>query len=176
MQSNPIKYDEIRPLSTGFSNTGVDTSYLLNTNNKPNLFVGTYSNKPNTAFPPYPPQQLPSIKPTALAVDTTSLQFGGFPNTGVFPTSGSDIKYLAPPGVGPQVFPSGVNTQSHAYPQSVRYHGLLDSFPSPSHKTPLKRPTRSKNHHHGRKRPILPSPEFMKQLMYKVGHDGPKRL
>ncbi|EEZ98106.2 hypothetical protein TcasGA2_TC000521 [Tribolium castaneum] len=141
-----IKYDEIRPLSA-FSNTGIDTSYLQNNDNRPNLFVGSYSNKPNTAFPPYA-QQLQSVRPTALALDTAS--FGGFPNTGVSPTSGSDIKYLAPPGVGPQVFPSGVNTQR--YPQSVKYQGLLDSFPSPSHKTPLKRPTRSK-HHHGRKRP-----------------------
>ncbi|CAH1373155.1 unnamed protein product [Tenebrio molitor] len=177
LQATPITYDEIRPLPTSFSNLGFDTtSFLSNSNNNPSLFLGSFSNKPNVAFPPYPPEAIPSIKPTAPAVNTASLQYGGFSSSG-----SNNIKFLVPPAadVGPQVFPrqnafSGVNYYpTHSHPKN---HGFVDNTQlSPYNKPPLKRPTRSKNNS-SRKRPVYPSPDFMRSLMYELGPNGPKRL
>ncbi|XP_063912055.1 uncharacterized protein LOC135128906 [Zophobas morio] len=87
----PIKYDEVRPLSS-FSNVGFDGTSFLANSDRFNYFGGALSEQPNANFPALS-VSLPAMKP----VD--GMQYGAFQNPG----AGTDLKYLAE--LGPQVFP-----------------------------------------------------------------------
>ncbi|RZC33035.1 hypothetical protein BDFB_006808 [Asbolus verrucosus] len=173
-EQSTIKYDEIRPLPTAFSNTGFDSSAFLNVYNKPDLFVGTLSDKPNVAFPPYESvtvTAIPLLKSPSQNI-ASSAQYGGFDNFG----GGNNVKYLAPPAVGPQVFPTGDAFSSFNYPANPpvlkQHSGFLDSIPSSARKVPLKRPPRKTTRKH--KKP--PTYDVIRSVAFQLGPNGPKRL